>query len=258
MRICVVGSGYVGVVAAACLGELGHEVTCVDNDRKKSQAIARGTLPIHERFLPELFARHLGSRLKFSEDLVAAVKECEAIFSGPTFVDPSISAKWTTYFTSPPRRVLWTKSTVPRRPPSAHWAHSTLSNSHAGMVPNFFSRRPRSATAIHSSIRKKVLLGTRESDQTALRVRRVEALCRGCHHGLRSLLQGGHSHRTHIQHLRTAAVTQRRSRDPQLHEGGGEGAAHRTVTAARHAPSATCRMRSKGSCVWRIPASTNR
>lgn len=80
MRVCVVGSGYVGLVAAACLCELGHDITCVDNDREKIEALAAGRLPIHERFLPELFARHHGSRLRFSQDLVTAVKESAAIF----------------------------------------------------------------------------------------------------------------------------------------------------------------------------------
>ena len=58
MKIAVVGSGYVGLVAAACFAELGHEVTCVDNDEQKVAALQRGETPIHEQYLPELLARH--------------------------------------------------------------------------------------------------------------------------------------------------------------------------------------------------------
>jgi len=80
MRIAVVGSGYVGLVAGACLADLGHEVMVVDNDEQKVAALKRGEVPIHEKFLPELLERHLGRRLNFSDDLPAAVQASEAIF----------------------------------------------------------------------------------------------------------------------------------------------------------------------------------
>ena len=80
MKIAVVGSGYVGLVAAACFAELGHEVICVDNDEQKVAALQRGETPIHEQYLPELLARHRGHRLKFSSDLQDAVRTSSAIF----------------------------------------------------------------------------------------------------------------------------------------------------------------------------------
>ena len=80
MKIAVVGSGYVGLVAAACFAELGHEVTCVDNDEQKVAALQRGETPIHEQYLPELLARHRRQRLKFSTDLQNAVRTSQAIF----------------------------------------------------------------------------------------------------------------------------------------------------------------------------------
>jgi UDPglucose 6-dehydrogenase len=80
MRIAVVGSGYVGLVAGACFADLGHEVVLVDNDSQKVAALEAGGVPIHERFLPELLERHRGSRLTFSGNLAAAVRASSAIF----------------------------------------------------------------------------------------------------------------------------------------------------------------------------------
>jgi UDPglucose 6-dehydrogenase len=80
MRIAVVGSGYVGLVAGACFADLGHDVMVVDNDQQKLAALKSGQVPIHEQFLPELLARHRGQRLQFSDDLQAAVRASAAIF----------------------------------------------------------------------------------------------------------------------------------------------------------------------------------
>src|SRR5882724_1084875 len=80
MRIAVVGSGYVGLVTGTCLADLGHDVMLVDNDEQKLAELRAGDVPIHERFLPELLARHSGKEIKFSNDLQAAVRECDAIF----------------------------------------------------------------------------------------------------------------------------------------------------------------------------------
>ncbi len=80
MRIAVVGSGYVGLVAAACFAELGHEVISIDNDVSKIAMLQRGEVPIHEEFLPELLARHRGEKLTFSSDLPEAVRQSQAIF----------------------------------------------------------------------------------------------------------------------------------------------------------------------------------
>jgi nucleotide sugar dehydrogenase len=80
MRIAVVGSGYVGLVAGACFADLGHEVILVDNDQQKLTALHNGQIPIHEKFLPELLSRHRGQRLTFSDDLKEAVRLSSAIF----------------------------------------------------------------------------------------------------------------------------------------------------------------------------------
>src|SRR6516164_8863398 len=80
MRIVVVGSGYVGLVAGACFADLGHSVVLVDNDQHKLAALKGGQVPIHEKFLPELLDRHRGQRLRFSDDLHAAVLESDVLF----------------------------------------------------------------------------------------------------------------------------------------------------------------------------------
>jgi UDPglucose 6-dehydrogenase len=80
MRIAVVGSGYVGLVAGACFADLGHDVILVDNDRRKLTALRDGQVPIHEKFLPELLERHRGQRLTFSDHLEEAVRLSAVIF----------------------------------------------------------------------------------------------------------------------------------------------------------------------------------
>ena len=80
MKIAVIGAGYVGLVSAACFAELGHEVITVDNDTVKVKLLVSGQVPIHENLLPELVHRHLGTRLRFSSDIVAAVQSSDVVF----------------------------------------------------------------------------------------------------------------------------------------------------------------------------------
>src|SRR5580700_11243030 len=80
MKIAVIGAGYVGLVSAACFAELGHEVITVDNDIEKVKLLIAGQIPIHENLLPELVHRHLGTRLRFSSDIVTAVQSCDVVF----------------------------------------------------------------------------------------------------------------------------------------------------------------------------------
>jgi UDPglucose 6-dehydrogenase len=75
MRIAVIGSGYVGLVAAACFAELGHRVVCVDNDADKIDALNAGETPVHEEYLQELLDRHRDTNLTFSASLAHAVRE---------------------------------------------------------------------------------------------------------------------------------------------------------------------------------------
>src|SRR6202012_854801 len=80
IKIAVVGSGYVGLVAAVCFAEMGHSVICVDNDESKVAALQGGDTLIHENYLPQLLERYRNTRVRFMTDLAEATRECEAVF----------------------------------------------------------------------------------------------------------------------------------------------------------------------------------
>jgi UDPglucose 6-dehydrogenase len=80
IHIAVVGSGYVGLVAAVCFAEMGHSVVCVDNDQQKVSALQGGESLIHEKYLPDLLQRYRNARVRFTTDLSAATREAQAIF----------------------------------------------------------------------------------------------------------------------------------------------------------------------------------
>ena len=81
MQICVVGTGYVGLVTGACLAEFGMEVTCVDKVAQKIEMLRRGEMPIYEPGLDALVARNAeAGRLHFSTDLPSAVERALAVF----------------------------------------------------------------------------------------------------------------------------------------------------------------------------------
>ena len=78
MKIAVVGTGYVGLVSAACLAEIGHQVVCVDIDASKIDRINRGEAPILEPGLDALLAGNVASgRLSGTTDLPSAVAGAE-------------------------------------------------------------------------------------------------------------------------------------------------------------------------------------
>lgn len=81
MKVAVAGAGYVGLVTAACLAELGNDVICVDIDEDKVKKLNDGVIPIYEPGLDGLVTKNRkSSRLSFSTDLKAAIKDSEIIF----------------------------------------------------------------------------------------------------------------------------------------------------------------------------------
>jgi UDPglucose 6-dehydrogenase len=81
MKICVVGSGYVGLVTGACLADFGMTVTGVDKDAEKIAALERGEIPIYEPGLEEIVEKNVrAGRLSFTTDLAPAIREARAVF----------------------------------------------------------------------------------------------------------------------------------------------------------------------------------
>ena len=81
MRIAMIGTGYVGLVSGACFSDFGHDVTCVDKDEGKIDALKRGVMPIFEPGLDQLVERNVrGGRLSFTTDLKQGVDGADAIF----------------------------------------------------------------------------------------------------------------------------------------------------------------------------------
>ncbi len=82
MNICVVGTGYVGLVTGTCLADFGHNVICVDNNKEKVDALNSGKVPIYEIGLDDLIKRNTKeNRLSFTTDLAYAVKQSLVIFN---------------------------------------------------------------------------------------------------------------------------------------------------------------------------------
>ena len=81
MKLCMIGTGYVGLVSGVCFSDLGNEVICVDNDIDKINLLNRGKIPIYEPGLSELAIKNYkNKRLTFSTDLKASVKKSDIIF----------------------------------------------------------------------------------------------------------------------------------------------------------------------------------
>lgn len=81
MNICVVGTGYVGLVAGTCFSDLGFRVTCVDTLPEKIHALQRGEVPIYEPGLDSLIRRNVReSRLSFTLDAVGAIAAADVVF----------------------------------------------------------------------------------------------------------------------------------------------------------------------------------
>lgn len=81
MRISVIGTGYVGLVAGTCLADSGNDVTCVDIDARKIAALQAGEIPIYEPGLEDLVQKNVREqRLSFTTDLAAAVGPSQVVF----------------------------------------------------------------------------------------------------------------------------------------------------------------------------------
>ncbi len=125
MELCIIGSGYVGLVTGACFAEVGHHVICVDNDQRKVDMLRAGKIPIYEPGLEELVHRNVSAkRLRFTTSTQEGVDGSQVIFIAvPTPPQPDGSVDMT-YIEKVAReiaaalkpgayRVVVDKSTVP-------------------------------------------------------------------------------------------------------------------------------------------------
>ena len=81
MKICMIGTGYVGLVSGTCFADLGNKVFCVDKDKKKINKLKKAISPIYEPGLDDLIRNNYkAKRLNFTDDLEKAVKESQIIF----------------------------------------------------------------------------------------------------------------------------------------------------------------------------------
>ncbi|MCA9915346.1 MAG: UDP-glucose/GDP-mannose dehydrogenase family protein, partial [Anaerolineae bacterium] len=122
-NICVIGSGYVGLVTATCFSDLGNKVTTVDIDASKIQRLRDGIMPIYEPGLEELVERNVkADRLFFTTSYEEGLKDAEFVFicvGTPSAVDGEADLKYVraaaetiaTKMTEP--LIIINKSTVP-------------------------------------------------------------------------------------------------------------------------------------------------
>ncbi len=81
MKICIIGTGYVGLVTGTCLAEIGHEVICIDNNEEKIKKLKNNIIPIYEPGLQELVIKNSKKGLlKFSSSIIEGVDYATAIF----------------------------------------------------------------------------------------------------------------------------------------------------------------------------------
>ena len=124
MKLCMIGTGYVGLVSGTCFADIGNEVVCVDKDEKKIKKLNQGSSPIYEPGLDELIKKNfLAKRLSFTTNLKDAINSSDIIFicvgtptkKGSLKVDLSFVFKCTKDILrfSKKKKIIVTKSTVP-------------------------------------------------------------------------------------------------------------------------------------------------
>ena len=124
MKLCMIGTGYVGLVSGVCFSDLGNDVICVDRDLNKINSLKKGKIPIYEPGLSELVIKNFkNKKLNFSTDLKKSIKDSDIIFicvgtptkKGGSSADLSQIYKVSNEISSSINKfkIIITKSTVP-------------------------------------------------------------------------------------------------------------------------------------------------
>ena len=83
MRVCMIGTGYVGLVTGTCLAEIGHDVICVDNNAQKIDSLQKGHIPIYEPGLDSLVKKGVkAKKISFTTSIKEGVTKSDVIFIG--------------------------------------------------------------------------------------------------------------------------------------------------------------------------------
>ena len=115
MKLCMIGTGYVGLVSGVCFSDVGNIVYCVDKDKKKIEELNKGNVPIYEPGLEEILKKNFKQkRLIFTSDLKKAVKNSDIILRSENkeFFIPKVGIL--TYFVKAPfaRRVALNRENI--------------------------------------------------------------------------------------------------------------------------------------------------
>ena len=180
MKICVVGSGYVGLVTGACLADFGMTVTGVDKDASKIAALERGEIPIYEPGLEEIVAKNVrAGRLRFTTELEPALRDAKAVFIAvgtPPLPDGSADLSFVRQVAEAigdnlnGYKVIVTKSTVPMG--TGAMIRKLIGENQAGHVPFSVVSNPeflREGAAIEDFMRpNRVVLGAEDERAIAI------------------------------------------------------------------------------------------
>ena len=180
MHIAVIGTGYVGLVTGACFAEFGVDVTCVDVDEKKIEALKHGDIPIYEPGLRKIVAKNAAAgRLHFSTEIKSAVEQALVVFLAvgtPPMEDGSPDMSFYRQAAKDVAeamngyKVLVTKSTVPVG--TGKWLRDFVTE-HKSCETNFgVASNPeflREGAAIEDFMRPdRVVIGSNEEDAIAI------------------------------------------------------------------------------------------
>ncbi|MEE4271250.1 MAG: UDP-glucose/GDP-mannose dehydrogenase family protein [Thermoanaerobaculales bacterium] len=180
MHICVVGTGYVGLVTGACLADFGIDVTCVDNDTRKIDMLHQGEMPIYEPGLDALVEKNAkAGRLHFTTELDPAIRQALAIFIAvgtPPKEDGSADLSYVIQVAESIAdnlngyKVVITKSTVPTG--TGHLIEETIKSRTTSNHPFSVVSNPeflREGSAIGDFMRPdRVVIGARDSQAIAI------------------------------------------------------------------------------------------